>query len=168
MEEGSRTTNWLRIAIGLVLVVAVALGTIYVIDPEILGFPGPGRTILTFVKSYNDKDINLMLTCVDSRIERGVRGVSNILGGLIKVDPKDVFDVIPMVAAIVGNQPGSSQLENPKIVQKSIAGDSASVIAAMDERTTLNQGEKVSHLKVLFKLQHEETGWRINGLQLIQ
>jgi hypothetical protein len=168
MESRSRMSYWLRVALATVLVAALAAGTIYLVDPELLGFPGPGKTVLTFVKAFNDKDINVMLTCVDSRIERGVRGVTNIFGGLIGVNSKDLFEVMPMMAAIVGNQPGNSQLENVRILSKSVSGDSASVTASMDERTTLSQGEKVSHLKVLFGLKHEESGWRIDAMQLIQ
>jgi hypothetical protein len=165
MELTGRHGHWLRNAIAVVLALALVAGTIYFIDPEILGFPGPRKTVLTFVKAYNDRDINVLLTCVDSRIERGVRGMSNIIGGLFGVNSKDLFDILPMLAAVVGNQGGNPQLENVQILSKSVSGDTAALIATMDERRTGAQGEQIAHLKILFRLKHEDTGWRISDMQ---
>jgi len=153
-----------RIAIGGILFLAASLAVVYFIDPEILGFPGPGKSIATFVKAYNDKDINLMLTVVDSRIERGVNGI----GGLLGINSKNVFEIIPMLAAISANATGSTQLENLRIERKSTSGDMASVTATMDEHVTGAQGNQLTPLRILFTVKHEDTGWRIHGMQLIK
>jgi hypothetical protein len=38
----------------------------------------------------------------------------------------------------------------------------------MEHRLTMIQGEPVSHLKVLFTVNHEESGWRIRRMQQSQ
>jgi hypothetical protein len=157
--------TWPRTLTLAVIIVSITIGIIYAVDPGLLGFPRPEDTIHRFVRAYNDKDINLMLSCFDSRIERGFHGVGNILGGLLGVNPKDLFEVIPMLAAILESQPGNSRLENVNIHSRSRSGKSAVVVASLDERVIQRQGQKVFHHRIRFHLQREESEWRIMGME---
>lgn len=159
---------WMRYLIPALLLVAVATGAAYIYKPEFLGFSGPEETIFKFVKAYNEKDVNVMLTCFDSRVERGVNGVGNIIGGLFGVNPHELFNVFPLLSGIIGNQPGNSQFENVKIVQKSRSVDAASITATMDERKTLAQGEQIYNLRIQFELKREDSNWRIMAMKTIQ
>jgi hypothetical protein len=164
----SAPTRWPRYLIAVFLMASMAAGAAYVFKPELLGLPSPEGTIFKFVKAYNEKDINVMLSCLDSRIERGVKGVGNILGGLIGVNTTDIFEVFPMLSGILGNQPGNSQLENVDVMQKSISGSSASVVVRMNERMTLTNGNQVSALQLRFALKREGIDWRIIDIQTLR
>ena len=103
-----RLTAW--ITGSTLLLVAMVAAIIYFIDPEILGYDGPGRTVLTFVESYNEKDINLMLSQVDSRVERGARAIDKIspLVSSFGINTRNAFKLIPFFATIVGDAVGTS------------------------------------------------------------
>ncbi len=156
---------WLRCVAILILVAAVAAGAAYIFKPEWLGLSAPEKTIYKFVKAYNEKDVNVMLTCFDSRIERGFKGIGNIFGGLFGVNSTDLFEIFPMLAGVVANQPGNSQLENIEILQKSVSGDAATVLVRLTERVTVVNGSKSSRTQVRFVLKRESSGWRIIDMQ---
>jgi predicted Zn finger-like uncharacterized protein len=150
------------------LIAASAAGITYYIDPEILGFAGPGKTVLDFVEAYNEKDVNRMLSLVNSRVESGVKLVDKVspLASMFGIDTKNVLKAVPFLAPIAGKATGASQLENVRIERKSITGSIAKVTAILDHRYIVIQGEHVSQLKVLFTVEHEELGWRIHWVEL--
>ena len=126
--------------------------------------------VATFIKAYNQKDINLMLKQLDHRIETSVEWADTILDATVPkaarlwVDSKKVLDLVPWLAPIAGNQVGTSQLVNAKIHRPSISGESAELLVTLDHSQTIIQQEHASHLTVLFDIQREPQpiGWRIH------
>src|SRR5690606_33688612 len=66
--------------------------------------PRPENTVTRFLHAFNDKDMNVMLTCVDPRQERLFRGTFHLIERFTGFPVEDVLDVVPGLAQLVPQQ----------------------------------------------------------------
>jgi hypothetical protein len=126
---------------------------------------GPDRTVRKFVKAMNDKDVNVVLTCVDPKQERMFRAAFRIVEKIsgYRFPVEDLLDLLPGLNQLLGEQLQEDfSFSNMKILARSVSGDTARLTAAVTSVIKSQGTRRTQTDSVEFVLrQFEEEGWRI-------
>jgi hypothetical protein len=129
--------------------------------------PRPEATVRRFLQSLNDKDVNLMLTCVDPRQERMLRAAFRIVESLTGFPLQDLFELFPGLNQIFGQRnPEDFRFSNIRVTDRSVEGELAQVTVSLTSHIRSQGVEQTRQEKVRFRLQKfEGFGWRIIEIQ---
>jgi hypothetical protein len=166
LEGGSFPMRWLRrvvcrraaLATGLVLLASVACRT----------ENGPEPVVERFLRAFNDKDLNVMLTSIDPRQERMFRAsfrlVEKFSGGRLPVE--DLLELVPGLYQIFQNRLSADfSLRDFQVYRATTNGEQADVPVILTASTRSGGVQKDERQRLHFVLRQFEEGWRIVGLQ---
>jgi hypothetical protein len=121
-----------------------------------------------FLRAINDKDLNLLLTCVDAKQERmfraSLRLIEKFTGGRLPVD--DLLELVPGLYQLL--QDRASEDINVRVVRVGkgrVTGEAAEVPATLIVSTTSRGLENAQEHILRFMLRRFKEGWRIVGIQ---
>lgn len=126
---------------------------------------GPDRTVRKFVKAMNDKDVNVLLTCVDPKQERMFRAAFRIAEKIsgYRFPVEDLLEILPGLNQLLGDQLQEDfSFSEMRILARSVSGGTARLTASVTS-VIKSQGTRRSQTdNIEFVLrQFEEEGWRI-------
>ena len=127
--------------------------------------PRPEVTVTRFLQAFNDKDVNVMLSCVDPRQERLFQGAFHLIEKFTGVPIEDILDIIPGLVQLMPRQQFDDVLfSDVRIVQRRVEGGEAEVTVSMTVEESEQGISHSSHETIRFSLQYfDEDGWRIVG-----
>jgi len=127
--------------------------------------PRPENTVTRFLHAFNDKDMNVMLTCVDPRQERLFRGTFHLIERFTGFPVEDVLDVVPGLAQLVPQQQMDDvRFSDVRFVDRRVEAGEAEVTVSMTVEERRHGISSSTPATVRFSLQYfEEDGWRIVG-----
>ena len=127
----------------------------------------PRDTVDRFVDSYNRKDINSLMSCLDPTWEKAYCATSNILSGVIGVKIEDVVDLLPALSQIVKATGDMTDVTlHARELSATVDGNLATVAVELTENHTDAQGNsRSSTTKARFFLKKFDDEWRIIGLK---
>lgn len=126
--------------------------------------PRPYDTIEKFVDSYNRKDINSVVSCLDPAIEKAYLATSNILATFIGVQIQDVADLFPALFQIMqGHSDDKTDYTlGVKELSTTIDDELAVVEVELTENFTNRSGDVTSNtVRTKFHLKMFDDEWRI-------
>ena len=128
---------------------------------------GPEPVVERFIRSINDKDLNVLLTCVDPRQERLFRAsfriVERFTGGRLPVT--DLLELVPGLYQIFQNNLDSDyHIRDFQVYRANINGEKAEVPVRFTT-SVRNAGNVTDEpVRLRFRLERFEEGWRIVGI----
>jgi hypothetical protein len=130
----------------------------------------PQDTVNKFIKAMNNYDIKKVVTCLDPKQEKLFHVTSNIIGGIVGINPKDVFDIFPCLMVFNAIYMDDPQMQGPifdnvKILSQVKSGKKAKVTVIAT--TNYYDGEQTEAEKLVFLLKKFNEGWRIVDIQSI-
>ena len=130
--------------------------------------PRPEVTVRSFVRAFNEKDFNVLLTCIDPKQERLFRAsfrlVEKFTGGRLPVD--EVLELIPgMYQMLQSQMPEDLNFEDARFGGSRVHGGEAVVPVSLMV-VAKSRGVNETHPQELAFLLHRfDEGWRIVGIQ---
>lgn len=128
---------------------------------------GPEPVVERFVQSINDKDVKVMLTCIDPRQERLFRAsfrlVEKFTGGRLPVE--DLLELVPGLYQIFRSDLASDfSIQNSQVYRAKMNGADAEVPVLLTTSFRANGIQKDEKLRLHVVLRQFEEGWRIVGI----
>jgi hypothetical protein len=129
--------------------------------------PGPQSTVRRFIQAFSQKDVEVMLTCIDPRQERmfraGFKIIEKLSGGMLPL--KDILDLYPGLNQVLqGRLSDDFGFRDVRIVNERIVGQDAEVTAVLTAWTRSRGVESTEAQTMRFALHRFEEGWRITRI----
>jgi hypothetical protein len=130
--------------------------------------PGPEPVVERFLRAFNDKDVNVLLSCVDPRQERLFRAsfriVEKLTGGWFPME--DILELVPgLYQAFQKDLSEDFSLRDIRVYRATISGEEAQVPVILTASARSRGVASASIQRVRFRLCRFEEGWRIVGIQ---
>jgi hypothetical protein len=130
--------------------------------------PGPEPVVERFLRAFNDKDVNVLLACVDPRQERLFRAsfriVEKLTGGWFPVE--DVLELVPgLYQAFQKDLSEDFSLRDVQVYRATINGEEAQVPVILTASARSRGVVKDARQRMQFRLRRFDEGWRIVGIQ---
>lgn len=128
---------------------------------------GPEPVVERFLRSVNDKDLNVMLSCIDPRQERMFRAsfrlVEKITGGNLPV--QDLLELVPGLYQIFRNNLDADfSVQDFHVYRAKVDGDEAEVPIILTVFTRSGAITKAEKLRLHFTMHRFDADWRIVGI----
>jgi hypothetical protein len=129
---------------------------------------GPEPVVERFLQALNDKDLNVMLGCIDPRQERMFRAsfrlVEKFTGGKLPVE--DLLDLLPGLYQIFQDKLATDfSFRNVQVYRAKANGGNIDVPVILTASTRNGSTQQDQVQRVRFVLHQFEEGWRIVGIQ---
>ncbi len=126
----------------------------------------PERSVVRFLQALNDKDVNVMITCVDPRQERMLRAGFRIVENISRLPLRDMFEMLPGLNQIFEDQiPEDFHLSDIRVTDRTVHGEVAEVIVSLTSHVRSKGIDQPHQEKLQFQLRKfERVGWRIAGI----
>ena len=128
----------------------------------------PEPVVERFLRAFNEKDLNVMLTCVDPKQERMFRAsfrlIEKFTGGRLPVE--DLMDLVPGLYQLLQDKLSADlNLRDIQVYRATINGEEAEVPVVLTavERSAGTQREEKRQVR--FAVRQFEEGWRIVGIK---
>lgn len=128
----------------------------------------PHEVVERFVESYNQKDINGCISCLDPMVEKAYGATSRIASVFIGVEFTDVFDLMPaLIPAMQAHTGDPSDVRlSGRHLSTTVKGDRAIAIFEMTTIAIDNTGTATSTTEILhFPLKEYDGEWRISIIE---
>lgn len=128
----------------------------------------PEATVEHFVQAFNEKDLNVMLSCVDPKQERMLRAslrvVEKLSGGRLAAE--DLLEMIPGLYQMIQSQVSEDiNFRDLDVGRGQISGENAEVPVSLTVLTRSRGLENARQKQFLFVLRQFDEGWRIVGIR---
>lgn len=133
------------------------------------GSAKPRNTVERFLQSFNDRDFNVLLSCIDPKQERLVRAsfriIEKVTGGALPVE--DIFEAVPgLYQQFQGVLPQDLRFTNVRFGNTRVSGEDSQVEVMLALAARTEGSETIHKQTMVFFLRHfEEEGWRITRVQ---
>ena len=128
----------------------------------------PHGVVERFIDSYNSKDVNSCISCLDPAIEKAYLASSRITSALIHVEIADIFDLLPVVVPAIKAHTGDASDIRMKgrHLETTVDGEHAIAVFEMTMIVTDIAGRVTSETEMIeFPLQRFDGEWRITLLK---
>jgi hypothetical protein len=130
--------------------------------------PHPEATVKHFLQAFNDKDLNVLLTCVDPKQERMFRASFRLLerftGGRLPVE--DLLELVPGMYQMLQNQVSEDvNFRDVRVGRGRVSGDDSEVPVSVTVLTRSRGLQNTQQRELRFVLRRFDEGWRIVGIQ---
>lgn len=127
----------------------------------------PEPVVERFLRAVNDKDINVMLTCVDPRQERMFRAsfrlVEKFTGGRLPVE--DLLELLPGLYQLLRDNTGFDVgISRFQVYRAKLTGPDTLVPVWLTEVRRPGDVQQPTTIRVGFHVHEFEEGWRIVGI----
>jgi hypothetical protein len=134
------------------------------------GDRGPDRIVRRFFRALNDKDVNLVLSCVDPKQERFLRATFRVVEKATGVPVDDLLEMLPGLHQAFGSHMREDfRFTKVRIRSRDLSGDEARVTVSV-ESSYRSGGLVTTRLEHFdFALEKfEEAGWRIVSVAMVR
>jgi hypothetical protein len=122
----------------------------------------PEKTVRTFVQAINDRDLNLLLTCIDPRQERMFRGGFRIIERFTNLPLQDILEMIPGLSQLfITDNFQQLNFSNVRVVRRSVHQDTAIITVSAQ----VSSGSAIAENTIDFVMQRFELSWRIMSIR---
>jgi len=130
--------------------------------------PRPESTVKHFLQAVNDKDLNVLLTCVDPKQERmfraSLRLIEKLTGGRLPVE--DLLELVPGMYQMLQSQVSEDiKFRNVYVGRGRVSGEDAEVPVSLEVWARSRGVENTQRQELRFALRRFDAGWRIVGIQ---
>lgn len=160
----SKAKSW---RLGLLLGVLSITLSLILAGCSLLSGPGPDATVERFMDAFNDRDFDVMLTCIEPKEEKMARAVGNLMGKLVGLDFKDALALMPFIVdmAVAEDKESTDLIFKYEILETQVDGKTAKVrvrVTTWDRKSNKATSEAEEGEINLRKFDPE--GWRIIDL----
>jgi len=130
--------------------------------------PRPEATVKRFLRAFNDKDLNVLLTCVDPKQERMFRASFRLLekltGGRLPMD--DLLEMVPGMYQTFQSQVSEDiKFRDVHVGKGRSNGEDADVPVSLTVLARSQGLDKAQQQDLRFTVRRFDEGWRIVGIQ---
>ena len=130
--------------------------------------PRPEATVTQFLQAFNDKDLNVLLTCVDPKQERmfraSLRLFERLTGGRLPVE--DLLELVPGMYQMLQSQVSEDvNFRDVHVGKGRVRGNDAEVPVSLTVLARSRGLENTQQQDLRFALRRSDDGWRIVGIQ---
>ena len=130
--------------------------------------PRPESTVKHFLQAFNDKDLNVLLTCVDPKQERmfraSLRLIERLTGGRLPVE--DLLELVPGMYQMLQSQVSEDvNFRDVHVGRGQLSGEDAEVPVSLTVWTKSRGLQNTQQQELRFALRRFDVGWRIVGIQ---
>lgn len=129
---------------------------------------GPAIVVERFLRALDERDLNVMLTCVDPRQERMARASVRLLerfsGGWLPVD--DLLEMIPGLYQVFKDRIAEDvSLRDVRVGRGTVQRDRAEVPVSLTLEIRSRGQLTAQPQRIRFLLRQFDEGWRIVGIE---
>ena len=130
--------------------------------------PRPEVTVRQFLKAFNEKDLNRLLTCVDPKQERMFRAsfrlIERLTGGRLPVE--DLLELVPGMYQMLESRVSEDvKFRDVRVGRGRISAEDAEVPVSLTVLTRSRGLENSQQQELRFALRRFHEGWRIVGIE---
>ena len=130
--------------------------------------PRPETTVKHFLKAFNEKDVNVLLTCVDPKQERMFRAsfrlIERLTGGRLPVE--DLLELVPGMYQMFQSQVSEDvKFLDVHVGRGRVSGEDAEVPVSLTVLARSRGLENSQQQELRFALRRFHEGWRIVGIE---
>jgi hypothetical protein len=124
--------------------------------------------VTRFLQAFNDKDLNVLLTCVEPKQERMFRAsfriIEDLTGGRLPVE--DLLELVPGMYQMLQSQVSEDiNFRDVHVGKERIRGEDAEVPVSLTVSARSRGLENKQQQDLRFALRRFDEGWRIVGIQ---
>jgi len=128
----------------------------------------PEPVVERFLHAMNDKDVNVMLTCIDPRQERMFRAsfrlVEKFTGGRLPVE--DLLELLPGLYQLFRDKVAADvRVGQFQVYRAKLTGQDGEVPVWLTEIRRAADEQKDTECRLLFRVRQFDEGWRIVGIE---
>ena len=130
--------------------------------------PRPETTVKHFLEAFNDKDLNVLLTCVDPKQERmfraSLRLIERLTGGRLPVE--ELLELVPGMYQMLQSQVSEDvNFRDVHVGRGRVRGEDAEVPVFLTVLARSRGLDNTQQQDLRFALHRYHEGWRIVGIK---
>jgi len=131
-----------RTLLSVLIVAAAAVGGWFVYTQYVA--ERPSDVVEKFIEAADAVDVNKMIECMPPEYERAWAATGKMAAAFIKVDPRDIFELVPALLPGMAQMTGEDfeyGIEVVEVLDERIRGDDAVIIVRLKMTTTDTDGQ---------------------------